>query len=93
MNTLSKQLSDLAMECLAESEYQKYGDGELMDATEVFMHILMDHIWTENKTLPPEKIEELAFTTSLAVRELIKVSTGKDMHAVARVVYGDNHDC
>lgn len=40
----------------------------------------MDTIWTTNEDLSLNKKSELAEATGKAIRELIKASTGLDMH-------------
>ena len=76
----------LANLCLENGEiYHNYDDQDLLNATLIFSHFLMDVIYTENKkNLPLPKMEELAETTGKAIRELIKVATGKDMHVIVK---------
>jgi len=81
IQTSAEYLADL---CLAQEEYQVYTDRDLFNATLIFSHFLIDVIWSTNLDLPQEKKLSLAETTGEAIRELIKSSTGKDMHDVAK---------
>lgn len=81
---IQKQADKLADLCLAEIKHNRYTDGDLMNATIIFSHILMDRIYTENQHLPIDKMADMAITTGKAIRELIKVTTGKDMHIIAK---------
>jgi hypothetical protein len=44
----------------------------------------MDLLWKTNQHLTLEKQFELAETTGMAIRELIKSATGLDMHEVVK---------
>jgi len=81
IQTSAEYLADL---CLAQEEFQAYTDRDLFNATLILNHFLTDVIWSTNLDLPQEKKELLAETTGEAIRELIKASTGKDMHDVAK---------
>ena len=83
MSNIQKSADELADLCLEDQVYHAYTDRDLMNATLIFSHFLMDTIWTTNQNLPQEKREQLAETTGKAIRELIKASTGKDIHLIA----------
>lgn len=73
----------LANLCLENAEiHHEYSDEDLINATLVFSHFLMDKIYSENQHLSKEKQLELAGTTGKAIRALIKASCGKDMHEI-----------
>jgi hypothetical protein len=75
----------LASRCLESSgEHQKYTNYDLYNASLIFSHFLLDIIFTENQNLPKDKLEELATTTGEAIRELIRSSTGIDMHELVK---------
>lgn len=81
--TINELARDLADKCLGDSgNYRNYSDEDLFNATEIFITVLMDKIFTENGKLSQKKMEELAETTGKAVRELIRACTGKDMHKI-----------
>jgi len=81
IQTSAEYLADL---CLAQKEYQAYTDRDLFNASIIFLHVLTDVMWRTNFDLSQEKKLSLAKTTCKALRELIKASTGKDMHDVAK---------
>lgn len=84
-NKLSTLLEHLANECLLSPTSPKgYTDKELMNATLVFSHFLTDIIWSENQDISRKARAELAENVGKAIRELILVATGKDMHEVVR---------
>ena len=88
MQTFVEYLCNL---CLENAEtYHNYDDTDLFNATEVFMHFLMDKIYSENQKLPQEEMEKLATTVGKSVRELIKAATGKDMHEVVKKMFIGN---
>jgi len=73
----------LSKKCLEDADIHfNYPDKYLADATLVFTHFLMDKLFTENQDLTLKGQMELAETTGKAIRELIKASTGKDMHKI-----------
>lgn len=89
IQTSAGYLADL---CLEDHEtYHNYNDEGLVNATLVFSHFLMDHIYAKSQHLPLKKQEELAQTVGEAIRELIKASTGKDMHNLVKKLYGQNN--
>ena len=81
IQTSTEYLADL---CLAQEEYQAYTDRDLFNSSLIFLHVLIDVIWSTSLHLPQEKKLLLAETTGEALRELIKASTGKDIHDVAK---------
>lgn len=82
---ISKQTEILANLCLVNSEtHQEYSDEDLINATLIFTHFFMDHIYTANQGMNMGKLLELSETSGKALRELILVSTGKDMHELVR---------
>ena len=82
IRTSADYLADL---CLENAEaYHQYDDKDLVNATAIFAHFLMDILYTTNLDLPLNKKMELAETTGLAIRELILASTGKDMHQLVK---------
>ena len=75
-------LSDL---CLANGEiHHAYTDKDFVNASLIFMHFWLDVIHSESKGLTKEARLELAETSGKALRELIRVSTGKDMHKLVK---------
>ena len=73
--------------CLEDRDvYRNYSDRDLFNAVEIFAFFLLDKVFSENKSLSQEKIQELAITTGKAIRELVKSSTGKDMHKIAKTL-------
>ncbi len=69
---------------LTNDGYMEYNDEDLFNATYIFNHVLIDHIWTvNNKNMTQEEMEELGTKAGTAVRNLIKEFTNKDMHDVA----------
>jgi len=83
---ISLLLKNLSKCCLENSEdYHRYEDKDLENATLIFSHVLMDVIFSENKHLNEEKINELAVEVGSHVRELIRWSTGKDMHEIVKI--------
>lgn len=84
-HTISYQAEELANLCLLSSEkYHEYSDEDLVNASLIFTHIFMDHIYSSNQHLDPGSLMELAETSGKALRELIGVATGKDMHELVR---------
>ncbi len=82
IETLTKNLAE---QCLENAEtYHKYTDEDLINATLIFSHFLMDMIYTQNKYLSQNEKEDLAKTTGKAIRELIIASCGKDMHLLVK---------
>ena len=82
IQTSTEYLANLCLE--NGDKHHNYNDTDLLNSTLIFSHFLMDVIYTENKkNLSFPKMEELAETTGKAIRELIKVATGKDMHNIA----------
>jgi hypothetical protein len=83
--TIQKQTEELANMCLVNSEkHQDYSDEDLINATLIFTHFFLDQIYSSNQHLEPGALMELAETSGKAIRELIGVSTGKDMHDLVR---------
>lgn len=74
----------LADMCLEKEGPHDYNDKDLMNASLIFIHFLMDHIWQTNQDMTHEGREKVVHTTGLAIRELIQASTGKDMHELAK---------
>lgn len=84
-NDIQNKAGVLSLMCLEESErYHAYDDTDLLNATVIFSHFLMDKIYGVNKGVNIELQKELATSTGQAIRELIKASTGIDMHTVAK---------
>jgi len=82
-----KKLDDFALICLERSdEYFNYNDEDLLNASLIFMHIFGDVMFTENDHLNLAKKCELAKTAGEAFRELIKVTTGKNMPVIVKKV-------
>ena len=82
---LQRNVENLANVCLINTGvYHVYKDKDLVNATLVFVHFFMDSIFTANKHLPLDKQKELVTTVGEAIRELIKTSTGKDMHILTK---------
>jgi len=84
MKKIQTQLDKLSNLCLEEDTYQKYSDDDLMNATLVFSHILLDIIYSESQHLSFTKQVKLAEKTGEAIRYLILSCTGKDMHKIAK---------
>lgn len=83
--SLQTDVNDLADKCLSRAEtYHGYSPKDLENATHVFSHFLMDLIFTSNRHLSLEKMEDLAETTGKAIRELIRASTSLDMAEVVK---------
>jgi len=83
--TLTKVSADyLASLCLENPEYQVYEDKDLINATTIFSHFLIDMIWTTNQKLSQSKREKLAETTGKEIRKLILKATGKDTHKMIK---------
>ena len=83
--TLQKEVKELATHCLENSGIHcNYEDVDLMNASFIFTHFLMDVIYTENHHIPFQKRVELANTTGKEIHELIKSCTGKEM---AKIVH------
>ena len=75
----------LANLCLAKAEeHHNYSERDLLNASFIFSHFLIDLIWTHNQHLTVQELSELAEKTGEAIRELIKASTGLDMHEVTK---------
>ena len=83
-NQIQTSADFLADLCLAEEGFQAYTDRDLFNASLIFSRILADVIWATNSDLPQDKKVSLTETTGEALRELIKASTGKDMHDIAK---------
>lgn len=82
---IAKRLDTLADICLSEGTYQEYNDTDLMNATIVFSHILLDAMYTKNcDKLSLEDMATLAETAGNAIRELVSVTTDKDLHDIIR---------
>lgn len=82
---IREMVESLATRCLEASDYyHEYTDRDLMEATIIFSHFLTDVVYSQNKTLEKEKMLELGNTVGKAIRELIKASTGKDMHEIVK---------
>lgn len=80
------RVEKLANLCLETGEtWHKYTDADLINATLIFSHFLMDVIFTENQDLTLKKQCDLATYTGKAIRELILASTGKDMHKIIKL--------
>ena len=77
----------LADMCLEKEGPHDYEDKDLINASIIFTHILLDHIWQTNQDMTNEGREKVAETTGLAIRELIKASTGKDMHEIIKQAF------
>ena len=67
-------------------EYQEYSDEDLLNATLIFSHVLIDKVFETNQKLSQKELENLALTTGEAIRELIRSATGLDMHKVTKQV-------
>jgi len=78
-------LADL---CLNNAETpQGYSDRDLVNATHIFSHFLMDVAFAQIKHLPESEQLKMAQYTGEAVRELIRAATGKDTHQLIKQVY------
>jgi hypothetical protein len=85
---LQKLADELAIMCLVNYEtHNGYSEKDLENATIIFMHFLLDVMYTENKHLGEKPMLLLAETTGSAIRELIISSTGKDMHDIAKALH------
>jgi len=74
---------ELSILCLENSQYYcNYSDEDLFNATEIFMHVLMDKLYSKNMDMPLGELEVLAEKAGSSLRKLILVNTGKDMHKV-----------
>jgi hypothetical protein len=82
----------LADKCLIYGGvHYQYDDKDLINASLIFSHILLDVMYTERTPhMTQEGMEEMATLTGCAIRELIMASTGKDMHELVKTVY--KHD-
>jgi hypothetical protein len=86
--TIQSTAEYLATMCLGNyGTYHNYGDKDLMNATLIFTHFLLDISYGQNKHLSKEKQMELGETIGAALREFIKVSCDKDMHVIAKGIY------
>lgn len=75
----------LAMLCLQNADvHHEYSDKDLENAVLVFSHFLLDLTYTHNRDLPDDRMLDVAHTTGEAIRELVKVTTGKDMHELVK---------
>ena len=91
MEEIQFKLEELSNMCLEEEGFNDYTDQDLINATLVFTHFFLDHIFSSNKGLAADDMEELAVKSGEAVRELIRAATGKDMHElVARIGKEEN---
>jgi len=83
---ITTNLEYLSNLCLANGgNHEAYSDRDLFNATEIFQHVLLDVLYTENYPhTNKEKMLELAETTGLAIRELILSCTDKDMREIAK---------
>lgn len=82
---IQKLTKELALICLDNaSAYHVYGEKDLENATIVFSHFLFDIAFTENQNLTSGEMLKLAETTGSAMRELILIVTGKDMHEIVK---------
>lgn len=78
---IKKAVNELSMACLEENEHQNYTDDEIMDATVVFSHFIMDRIYSNNSgTLPPEELMKIVHESGKAVRDLLIAVVGIDPH-------------
>lgn len=82
---LQTALDHLADLCLENEGPHFYENKDLVNATLVFTHFLMDHIWQANVDMTNEGREKVALRTGEAIRELIKASTDKDMHELIKL--------
>jgi hypothetical protein len=78
----AEYLANLCLE--QEQKFQDYSDKDLENATIIFSHILIDIIWRTNQDMFQEGRGKLAEATGMAIRELIRSSTGLDMHEVVK---------
>lgn len=75
----------LANVCLLNGdEHRAYSDRDLFNATLILIHFWNDVMFSENQHLSKENILKLVCASGDAFRELIKVSTGKDMGEIAK---------
>lgn len=85
MEEIQNSTEALANLCLAGAEkYHSYTDRDLVNASLIFSHFLMDAIYTSNRSLDLDKQMESAKITGEALRELIKACSGKDMHQLVK---------
>lgn len=84
-NMIQIRAEKLADICLDEGEiYHGYENRDLVNATLIFSHFFMDTIYRENQNLSLKDQCELAKTSGEALRELINISTGLDMHKLVK---------
>jgi hypothetical protein len=82
---IQKDLEKLVTLCLEENSHQEYTDEDLLMATHIFSHILFDVVYTTNKdNLSFKNMADLSEQVGNAIRELVKISTDKDLHDIAR---------
>ncbi len=75
----------LANTCLENAEvHHGYSDCDLLNAVLIFSHFLLDVFYTENQHISKKKEEDLAETIGRSIRELVRVSTGKDTHVLLK---------
>mgnify|MGYP001595566310 CR=1 FL=1 len=83
LQTSAEYLSNLCLE--NSGKYYDFTDRDLFNACEVFSFFLIDTIWKENnEKLTKEKMRELATTAGEAIRELVKMTTDKDIHELVK---------
>lgn len=82
---IQTSVESLANLCLENDEvHHAYTDKDLLNATLVFSHFLLDAAYSSNvDELSKKGMVALAETTGSMLRELIRVSTGLDMHELA----------
>ena len=82
-------LMDLEKE--AYNNYNAYTDKDLENATIIFMHLLMDKMYENHKfsasgvAYSQPQLLELSSQAGAALRKLIMMYTGKDMHAIVKL--------
>ena len=84
---VSTAIDHVAEMCLEKDGPHGYVDKDLINASLIFTHVFMDHLWAANPDMTQKALEDIAGETGTAIRELIKASTGKDMHELVRKEY------
>lgn len=81
---IQKKAISLANICLSNGEkFHEYTDDDLMNATLIFSHFLMDKIFDKNKYASRSSHIEIASSAGRDLRNIIIKYAGKDMHEIA----------
>ena len=82
---IQKKAEELANICLEDgNDYHGYNDHDLVNATLIFSHFLMESVYQGSQHLSFKDQCTLAAYSGKAVRELIIATTGKDMHKLIK---------